>query len=286
MLLVALLITVMVLSSGCAGPLADPLDASSDIWHETPTLEAPAEPSKPETAAVPDGPLTLESCLTLALANNPGLRATGDEAGRAAAEADLARTAAWPRLDGVAGYTHALNDQRLVPARRNGEPGAFADDFASADLVLTMPLFTGGQIINRIRAAELLEAAAAHRLSRSRHELAFNVTSLFHSMLAQQRFIESAGFSRRAIEQQRDRIRQLVEAQKAANVDLLRTEVRLADIDQQLIAERNRLAIQRRTLGTLLGVSEQSIEITGDLETDSDEPVTRPATASAIETAS
>ncbi len=281
-LTVALLVTCATWVVGCAGPLDGPVSGPLGLPQAYPRVAVPSVPSQPSKPVVPEGPLTLSNCLDLALANNPGLKATSDDAGRAGAEADLAKSSAWPKLDAVAGYTHTLDDQRLVPARRDGEPGVFASDFASADLVLTMPLFTGGQITNRIKAAQLLEAAAAHRLSRSRHELAFNVTSLFYSMLAQQRFIESAEFSRRAIEQQRDRIRQLIDAQKAANVDLLRTEVRLANIDQQLIAERNRLAIQRRTLGTLLGVGEKPIEIAGELETESSVPATRPATASVM----
>ena len=253
---VALVVTCTTWMVGCAGPLDGPVGGPLGLPQAFPRVEVPTRPSQPAEPVVPDGPLTLTTCLDLALAHNPGLQATADDAGRAGAETDLARSTAWPKLDAVAGYTHTLDDQRLVPARRNGEAGVFADDLVSGDLVMTMPLFTGGQITNRIKAAELLEAASAHRLSRSRHELAFNVTSLFYSMLAQQRFIESAEFSRRAIEQQRDRIKQLIEARKAANVDLLRTEVRLANIDQQLTAERNRLAIQRRTLGTLVGVGD------------------------------
>ncbi|MCK7507875.1 MAG: TolC family protein [Desulfobacterales bacterium] len=39
-----------------------------------------------------------------------------------------------------------------------------------------MPIFTGGQITSRIKAAELLQAAAEHRLARTREELIFNVS--------------------------------------------------------------------------------------------------------------
>ncbi|MEX0775802.1 MAG: TolC family protein [Phycisphaeraceae bacterium] len=247
-----------------------------------PPVAAPARPSEPVDVMAPQGPLTLEACLNLALAHNPGLMAAADDAGRAAAEADLARSIAWPKLDAVSGYTHTLDDQRLVSARFNGEPGVFASDLVSADLVLTMPLFTGGQITHQIKAAELLQAAASHRLSRNRHELAFNVTSLFYSMLAQRRFIESVELSRQAIDQQRQRIRQLIDAEKAANVDLLRTEVRLANIDQQLIAERNRLLIQQRTMGTLVGLAARSVEAVGELEADEMGQTGRPDTPAAM----
>jgi outer membrane protein TolC len=59
----------------------------------------------------------------------------------------------------------------------------------------------------------------------------------------------------------------LLNAQKAAKVDLLRTEVRLADIEQQLLRERNVLNIQHDLLANLLGLGQQDeyLEIEGEL---------------------
>lgn len=56
----------------------------------------------------------------------------------------------------------------------------------------------------------------------------------------------------------RKMVAELIDAQKAAQVDLLRTEVRLADIEQQLIRERNALRIQSFLLNSFLGVSGHS----------------------------
>ena len=60
----------------------------------------------------------------------------------------------------------------------------------------------------------------------------------------------------------------MIAAQKAAQVDRLRTEVRLADIQQQLVREKNLLTIQRRILGNFLGVEEHfdHIALQGELE--------------------
>jgi outer membrane protein TolC len=82
--------------------------------------------------------------------------------------------------------------------------------------------------------------------------------------------------SERAITEQHQRIRQLVQVQKAAQVDLLRIEVRLAQIQEQLITERNRLAIQQRTMGVLLGLAQQSIQIDGQLDADTTTSVPLP----------
>ena len=272
---------------GCASPLDSYSAGPMGLPQRLPEVNAPTAPTDTEEAAwdaagggvdVIEGTLSLERCVELALAQNPGLKSVSDEAGQASAESDLARSTAWPKLDAVAGYTHTLDAQRLVGAHRNGEAGVFANDVISSDLVLSMPIFTGGQITHRIKASEILKAAAEHRLSRTKRELIFNVTSLYYGILAQERLIESDEFSRKAIERQRDRIAELIKVQKAAKVDLLRTEVRLSNIKQQLIAQRNRLEIQRRTLGTLLGIREKSVKVAGDLEAEVVIPTERPST--------
>jgi len=268
--------------SRCAGPLDSNRHGAWDTPSTVPRVSAPSRPERPEKLSKPEGPLSLSACIDLALTHNPGLAADSAEAGRAAAEADLARSQRWPDVDLVPGYTHSFNAQRLVPARANGELGAFTRDVVSTDLVLSVPLFTGGQLTHRIQASEQLQKAAEHRWARSRGELTFNVNSLYYDILVQRRVIESIKISQKAIRQQRTRTKQLLEAKQVAEVDLMRVKVRLADIQQRLIKERNRLAIQKRTLGTLLGIEEQSVQVAGQLEEQASVPATQPMTDKAI----
>jgi outer membrane protein len=168
----------------------------------------------------------------------------------------------------VGGYNHYLNGQRLITASEDGEAGLFGRDIISGDLLLSMPVFTGGRLINQVRAAELLEEAAAHRLVRSREELVYQVSSVFFTLLAQRHFIESLAFSRQTLVEHLKRIEALVQAEKAARVDRMRTEVRLAEVEQLLVREKNLLSIQRRTLASLLGLTDQDRVLSpqGDLE--------------------
>ena len=252
---------------GCAGPKPFPF-AAGDA-HDPGGWSTRADAGQPAPATQPtmDGPLTLERAVAVALTHNPdvGIRAAEWEQARAAKSG--AAGAAWPTLRAVGGYTHTLDDQRVVPARFNGEAGAFSDDLLFGDLVLSVPLFTGGELKNRVRAAELLAVAAGHRLVRTRNELVFNVTSMFHAILGQERVIESLVFSRRTLEEHRTRVQGLIDAQKAVKVDLLRTEVRLANIEQRLVQERNVLAIQIRALANLMGVGAGAVPA-GELPTD------------------
>ncbi len=238
-----------------------------------------------QTPRILKGPLTLQQAIETALANNPEVAARGWDTSAAQARRDQAFGARLPRLGVVGGYSHYLDDQRLIAASQDGEPGLFGRDIVSGDLVLTMPLFTGGRLVNQVRAAELLQKAADHRLVRFREELLFNVSSVFLNILAQQHVIESLAFSRQTLDEHLKRIDALVEAQKAARVDRMRTEVRLADVEQLLVREKNLLAIQRRALASLLGLADQDKEISPQGELEVQEKGTLPDLQTALSSA-
>jgi outer membrane protein TolC len=213
--------------------------------------------------------LTLSRAIEIALANNPGIAAAAWQVEQAEARKDMTVGELLPRLHGTGGYAHSLDPQRLIAVRNSQDPGVFSRDIASADIVLQMPLFSSGRLINNVRASTLLEQAAAHRFARSKEELIYNVSSIFYSILDQRRVVESVEFSQRTLQEHLRRVTTLVESQKAAPVDRLRTEVRLADVTQRLVQETNSLDTYQRILANLLGVVEHEVAnltIQGELE--------------------
>ncbi len=224
----------------------------------TPPATPSSEEAPDEEARIPSGPMDLRQAIDLALAGNPELAATAWDASAAQARRDQTAGARLPRLGLTSSYSHHRDEQRLLPIRSPGDPTTLSRDIISGDLVLTMPLFTGGQLVNQVRAAELLGAAATHRLARNREELVYNVSSVFFGILAQGHVIESLESSRRSLEEHLKRIDALISAQKGTRVERLRVEVRLADLKQRLVREINALAIQRRVLGNLLGLGSRS----------------------------
>ena len=250
--------------SGCV--LLEPTESGVSQTRRA-ARERPADQRLPHPLP---GPLTLETALRIALEHNPDLRAFHWEDAAAQARAEMAASSRWPSLHAIAGYSQLLNAQFLIPPTSNLQPRVFTDNLVAADLVMQVPLFTGGRITNEIRAADLLHEAAGQRLARSREQLTFNVTSLFYAILAQRHVIESLQFSREALDEHLKRVNDLLAAQRAADVDRLRTEVRLADLKQQLVREQNRLAIHRIALGTLLGLDEtnEPLAVVGTLDFD------------------
>lgn len=212
--------------------------------------------------------LTLEDCKKIALKNNPDIARKKWDYESSLAEKDLAKGQLWPSINIEAGYMHHLDDQRLVSPRGPGDLATFTDDIISGDIVLRMPLYTSGRFESQIKASEYLSESVRYQFERSRNELSFNISNVFYSILGQEKVVESLEFSQKALQEHRKRVQELLDAQKAARVDLLRTEVRLADIDQKLLRERNILFIQRSLLANLMGIERpvQPIKIKGQLE--------------------
>lgn len=207
----------------------------------------------PSDRPVVQGRLSVSQLIDFALAHNPEITALTLDSQAAAARSLAAQGARKPRLSVEAGYTRYGDDLRLTAARYNAEPGVFGDNILAADLVVRLPLYAGGRLVAEMRAAELLEASAGQRLARSRGELVYNVSSLYFGLLAQDGLIDSLGFSAQTLAAQLNRVNALIAERKAARVDALRTEVKLADIRQRLLREKNSLAVQRQALLNLLG---------------------------------
>jgi len=255
----------LLLSGGCAFyNSANSYQPISDFNNVT----GKSAQTAPVVTEVVKPPFTLNQCIEIALKNNPDVVGGGWDVLTAKAEKDIAASQRWPTFGLETSYRYYLDDQRLIPPRYANEPGVYGDDVLAGDMVLRMPIFTAGRIENEIKAADLLSQSATHRLARTRQELVFNVSQVFYNILAQDHIIESLGFSKKALEQHQKRVNDLIAVQKAAKVDLLRTEVRLANLQQRLVTEKNVMSILRRVLVNFLGISnfQSKVDINGDLQ--------------------
>lgn len=235
-------------------------------------------PSEPTTAGPDTLALTLRRAIAIALAENPRVRIAGQEMLAAEARSRGAGQERWPRLTLTSGFYRHLDQQRLAPALRPSEPATLGRDLASSDLLLTFPLYTSGRLAGRAEAAKLLWTSARHHLNRTKEQTTFDVTRAFVGTLAQERVIESVSFSVTVLEEHLRQIDALLAAQKAARVDRLRTEVRLAETRELLLREKSGLALQRQVLVGLLGLEREAetMILVGDLVR---EDLTRPPQA-------
>jgi len=286
--------TVLLLAvalSACAGtqsargrdPAAVPLAGTKN----TPRLSA-ASSRQPESLArraeLPNAPLTLDHALAIALANNPNVVAEHWEIEAAEARKRQASSEHWPSLEFLAAYRHHWHEERLAPARGQTPP-SLSHDIFSGDVVLTVPLLSGGKVVSSVAAAELLADAAEQRLARTREELIFNVKSTFYAILGQEKVIEAIQQSAEALTEHRENTVRLIEAQKAAGVDLLNIDVRLAELDYRRIKQQGSVELHKRLLLGLLGAEAAppgGMTLVGTLEPRQSAPDAVKASAAAI----
>lgn len=211
--------------------------------------------------------LSVDRAIDLALRQNPDVAMFKWQADAAAAGSDVARSTRLPEVKLRSSYSYYSENQRLYPATYTGEAGVFGQGLFSSEVVLSVPLYTGGRISSEVVASDLLQWAAQGDLARTQDVVAFNVTSLFYSMLAQHEVVRSVESGLTAMTEQRRTIQNLVDAQKAARVDVLRAEVRVAELKDQRTQELNTLTILRSSLAAVLGIDDgRVLTVAGELE--------------------
>jgi len=233
-----------------------PVNSLGQIKNANNLRKSIPDPQKLKNLSTIQASLTLKQCIEIALKKNPNIGYKSWEIKENNAQRNKAASQRWPSFRGFGSYYRYSDTQMLTPLRRLNYPLVFTDDVLSWDLIISMPIFTGGRITNEIKAAELLQQSAEYSLLYTRQELIFNVTGVYFSILKQHKIIESLDFSRTTLEKHLKRIKELIEAKKSARLDKLRIEVRLANIMHKMEQEKNILAIQNRSLANLMGIKE------------------------------
>jgi outer membrane protein TolC len=142
--------TVLIVAASASGQDVSPTGPAFDAKRESVTISVDRD--------IGDH-LTLARAIELALANNPRLAATHHRVDAARARLDGARAERLPWVGLAGSYAHHIDAQRLLPPSQAGEPTMSSRDIGAAGVILQIPLFTSGRLMERIGAAELLAVA-------------------------------------------------------------------------------------------------------------------------------
>jgi len=198
--------------------------------------------------------LTLENCVEMALKNNADISGSVyDELSKKSGvkEAEALKS---PVINFDGGYQHHIDAQRVLPATANNQAGVFSNDLWRTDIIFKMPLYTGGKIENEIDLARKLLESASLKSQWTRQEIIFKVSTVFYGIIVQNKVIEAFSFSLSTMKEHYARVKELIEAGKASSLDLLKMEVRIADIEQNLENASNFFRLQKVNLLNFMGV--------------------------------
>ncbi len=222
--------------------------------------------------ASPEGreaaPLTPESAVGLALANNPMLRAARSELAAAEADKKTARSGYLPRLDLTEDYARSTNPV-FVFASKLGQQVFGQQDFAipslnepepftnaATRLVLRQNVWDADRTRLGNRAAELGISAAADGESRVRDEVAFGAVRAFWGVVLADEMLEVARAAEEAARANRDMAASQEEAGLAVPSDRMSAEVRFSEVQAMRIRAEQGIRVARAALRQALGLSE------------------------------
>ena len=197
--------------------------------------------------------LSLDDAIDEALARNPEV--AGAAARLAEAEARLLAAGAPGRLSvGVrASYDQWTRDQRLSPPAANGQPSVFGPGIMAAEFLADYPLFTSGRVSAETDAAHWGRQAVSAQMDRVRETLVFRVMAQYYDLLAQDQVLRALDTAVEAMDEQQRTTQALLESGKAARVDLLRANVRRAELDDRRLRELNQRRAHQSAWAVLLG---------------------------------
>jgi outer membrane protein TolC len=213
--------------------------------------------------------LTLDEAIATAYEHNPDMQAAADRIAEATARVGEATAAFYPQISTRLSYARTDNPAQafaMVIAQRRlafsptvdfNHPGATQN--VRPEISAALPLFRGGQDLQRRAAAVLGVAAATFEAAAVRNGLADAVIAAYYVLLAAPEQVDATQASieavNRALAQARDRF----EAGALLKSDVLSLETRLAEATASQVQAANAVELARLGLRTLLGAPAETV---------------------------
>ncbi len=224
--------------------------------------DAADAPSPPALPVVTAPALSLRAALQIAAQNSVPLKQAGTDAAAAAAAASSANAATKPGLSTTT-YATTGDSSNTFSTSPGVDPRNVIRipprPFADQNLMLEVPLLTGGRLSNNAAAAQTQGDAARLTLQASRLTVTEAVTEAYADAALQAALVAVAS-ARLSAEDEQVRITQeKVRTGRLAPVDLLREQAEEADAGESRLAAGNSALLSLVRLKTVLGVSQASV---------------------------
>jgi outer membrane protein len=213
------------------------------------------------------GKYTLSMLISHALKNNPRIRIAGKDIETETYGIDSAKADRMPRIDFGGGVTRYRYDTPLTPVviepplTPGTEFPVFRRTVYDTGLSFKLPLFRGGRLYRAVNVAELKREMARDNHRMSRQELVYNVSSVYYKILQLENLLVANDASVRQYETHKANIEIFLRTGTVPKLDLLKTEVELSHARESRLLVKNSLSSSYELLKTLMGMDDQSTEI-------------------------
>jgi outer membrane protein TolC len=197
--------------------------------------------------------LSLKDAINRALERNPLM--TEARLGSSSSEETITSSQGkhWPKLSLDLAYTQRQDPFPYIPAQSTTIPARFSDDYASVGLLLTLPLYQGGQTATNVKISSIRSELQKLSQAQTRNELIANTVNSYNKMLQLHKLRAASDSTLKALETQLSNAKLLFDVGRIARVDLLKVEVQLANERQRALSFDEAIATTDATLRYLMG---------------------------------
>jgi outer membrane protein len=243
-----------------------------------------------EQTAGPDTPLALQEAIKIGVAKNPKITAVQSLVDASGARVSQARSGFFPRVDISESFNRTTNpmwafgtklNQEIItledfdPAKLN-DPEAI-DNFATT-VSVTLPLYDRGQIRSGLTQAKLDHKANSQLEDRIRQQVIVDVVVSYTGVLLAQEQLQVVNQTLKTARAHHDMVRSRFQSGLVVKSDMLRAEVRIAELEQERLQAQSQVRVARAALNAAMGVEidrsfhlvtalERVMEAPGSLET-------------------
>ncbi|MFQ5746902.1 MAG: TolC family protein [Gemmatimonadota bacterium] len=214
-----------------------------------------------ESAAGGAGLLTVSEAVRLALADHPSVGASRAELREADAAIGEAKAAWLPRLTADGSLTRFQEPMIVAPLHGFDfrRPPDFDRNLVQGELALGFTLFDGGARSAGVRAARATRGAREAGLGAAEMTLILRVVEGYARVLTARDVLAAQHRRIEALTSERERARRMLEAGRAARVELLRADAALSSASADRIEAEERLRTATRSLARLTGLDEGAV---------------------------
>jgi TolC family type I secretion outer membrane protein len=259
------------------------------LWVLTIGILLPATPARP-AQETPTRPLTLSEAIQQALAHNPRIETAASRVDASQARVSQAKSGFYPQLNLQEAFNRTTNPMWAFGTKLNQEVITAADfdparlnspdpinNFATM-ISVEWPLFDAGQTWFGWRQAETEREASDRMLDRTRQEVIAQTAVAYTGTLLAVKYLVVVEQTLETAVAHLKLIRSRYEHGFVVKSDLLRAQVRIADLEQQRLQAESDIDIARAKLNATLGIAidtpletvsplEKRTATTGTLET-------------------
>jgi outer membrane protein len=188
--------------------------------------------------------LTLQKCLELAYANNQSLKAATKGIAVAQADVDKAKGAFIPTLDYEFDYNQSDKERYSKDSNKQFSGGVSA----------SYPLYTGGQLQNAYKYAQLQLELAKEKERSAKQDLTFNVKSAYNQVWLAEKQVQVAKASYENMARHAEQVQKVYNVGNTSKFELLRAQVNRDNQRPAVIKAQNGVEVSKLALATLIGL--------------------------------